>query len=185
MDGMNLGFNDMFGYGAEPVMSYGLADFGASYAAGPAAMSYAASPLTMSYAGLATGPATYNMHDISAPLINYQPTQVSYAMPEPIQMTAPVMQYAPVAPAPAQAVMHYSAPQIIGSQVHYENRPVVTGYASEILKPALGAYIAPLDEPIVSKEKILAPVRTHSQITEQVTVQHPTKVNVEKVKGTI
>ena len=71
---------------------------------------------------------------------------------------------------------------VITITVHYEHRPVVTGYSSEILKPALGGYVAPLDEPIVSREKVLAPVRTHSQITEQVTVQHPTKVNVEKVQ---
>ena len=70
---------------------------------------------------------------------------------------------------------------LITITVHYEHRPVVTGYSSEILKPALGGYVAPLDEPIVSREKVLAPVRTHSQITEQVTVQHPTKINVEKV----
>jgi len=109
------------------------------------------------------------------------PAALSYAMPQAVEVAAPVMQYAHVAPAPVQAVMHYAAPQIVDTQVHYEHRPVVTGYTSEVLKPALGAYVAPLDEPYVTREKIQAPVRTHSQITEQVTVQHPTKVNVEKV----
>ena len=109
--GLNLGFNGMIaGYGAAPAMSYGLADFGASFAAGPAPVTYAASPLAMSYGLSAAAPAAYNMHEISAPLMNYQPTQMSYAMPEP------VMQYSAVAPAPA---MHYSAPQIVGSHMQY------------------------------------------------------------------
>lgn len=38
----------------------------------------------------------------------------------------------------------------------------------------------PMNE-LVTKEKVLAPVRTVSEMTQQITVQHPTKVNVEKV----
>jgi len=66
MDGaLNLGLNGMIaGYGAAPAMSYGLADFGASYTAGPAPVSYAASPLAMSYGLSAAAPAGYNMHEI-------------------------------------------------------------------------------------------------------------------------
>jgi len=45
--------------------------------------------------------------------MNYQPTQMSYAMPETFK------QYAAVAPAPVQAAMHYSAPQIVGSHMQY------------------------------------------------------------------
>jgi hypothetical protein len=34
---------------------------------------------------------------------------------------------------------------------------------------------------LVTKEKVLAPVRAISEVTPQVTVQHPTKVNIDKV----
>jgi hypothetical protein len=36
-------------------------------------------------------------------------------------------------------------------------------------------------EAIVQKSQVLAPARSVSEITPQVTVQHPTKVNIEKV----
>ena len=122
------------------------------------------------------------------------------------------------------AGLHYAAPVAIQKQIHYAATPVVTGYSTQILKPAIGAapliaapavaapvevvaksevvaapiaYAAPVavsiptapvpagDAPawseLVQTEKIQAPVRTISKVTPEVTVQLPTKVNVEKV----
>merc|ERR1711946_95156 len=49
------------------------------------------------------------------------------------------------------------------------------------LAAAVPAGDAPHFDELFTQEKVLAPVRTSSQITQQVTVRHPTKVNVEKV----
>ena len=190
-------------YGA--VGSLGALDMGLGYGLGlgASALGYGAIGAIAGPAPLAAAPMM-NYHVAAAP------AAVAYAMPEPVQVAAPVMHAVEVAapvmqyaapvmhavevaapvmqyavqqvvhqPAPV-ATVHQAPPQIVDTQVHYENRAVVTGYTSDILKPALGGPIG-LGEPIVSKEKVLAPVRTHSQYTEQVTVQLPTKVNVEKV----
>merc|ERR1711911_172049 len=47
------------------------------------------------------------------------------------------------------------------------------------LAAAVPAGDAPHFDELFTQEKVLAPVRTSSQITQQVTVRHPTKVNVE------
>ena len=160
------------------------------------------------HAPVIAAPAPVMSYAVAEPIhVAAAPAPITYALPEPVQVAphvSPVLQYAAVQPAPVMhavevaapvmqyaiqqvvhqpapvATVHQAPPQIVDTQVHYEHRPVVTGYTSDILKPALGGPIG-LGEPIVSKEKILAPVRTHSAYTEQVTVQLPTKVNVEKV----
>ncbi|CAL8133822.1 unnamed protein product [Orchesella dallaii] len=112
--------------------------------------------------------------------------------------------------------------------IHYENRPVVTGYQTSVIKPAIAAApvisvpqsvvlqqqpiaqvaqsndaivvearsavpVAPAVQvatvraaqagdfgPLVTKEKVLAPVRAHTQITPQVTQIQP-EVTVRRV----
>ena len=49
------------------------------------------------------------------------------------------------------------------------------------LKAPVPAGDAPPMDQLVTKQKVLAPVRAVSDVVPQVTVQHPTKVNVEKV----
>merc|ERR1712071_154087 len=49
------------------------------------------------------------------------------------------------------------------------------------LKAAVPAGDAPPMSELVQTEKVLAPVRAHSKITPEVTVQLPIKVNVERV----
>ena len=181
-----------------PVMSYAVAE-PVHVAAAPAPITYdfpapISAPLP---APIVSAPAPVMSYAVAEPVHVAAPAPITYALPEPVQVAphvSPVLQYAAVQPAPVMqyaiqqvvhqpapvATVHQAPPQIVDTQVHYEHRPVVTGYTSDILKPALGGAIG-LGEPIVSKEKILAPVRTHSAYTEQVTVQHPTKVNVEKV----
>jgi hypothetical protein len=116
------------------------------------------------------------------------PVQVEYDFPTPISApaSAPV---AYAAPAPVHVV-----PQAFETRVHYAETPVVVGHTSTIMKPNLGAgaHVTNFDfmglaqtktvgqESFVQKSKVLAPARTVSEITPQVTVQHPTKVNVEK-----
>ncbi|XP_046447436.1 calphotin-like isoform X2 [Daphnia pulex] len=116
------------------------------------------------------------------------PAPITYAAPAPVAYAAP----APVAyaaPAPVHVV-----PQAFETRVHYAETPVVVGHTSTIMKPNLGAgaHVTNFDfmglaqtktvgqESFVQKSKVLAPARTVSEITPQVTVQHPTKVNVEK-----
>ena len=49
------------------------------------------------------------------------------------------------------------------------------------LKASVPAGDAPPMNVLVTKQKVLAPVRAISEVTPQVTVQHPTKVNIDKV----
>merc|ERR1719494_1226414 len=100
------------------------------------------------------------------------------AAPAPINLAAPAaITY------PARAAFAYSMP--VQTAVHYKSTPVVVGHSTQILKPSLAAPVPAGDAPhfdeLFTQEKVLAPVRTSSQITQQVTVRHPTKVNVEKV----
>ncbi len=64
-----------------------------------------------------------------------------------------------------------------GSQIGYGvSAPTVLN-----LKASVPAGDAPPMDVLVTKEKVLAPVRAISEVTPQVTVQHPTKVNIDKV----
>jgi hypothetical protein len=49
------------------------------------------------------------------------------------------------------------------------------------LKASVPTGDAPSMDVLVTKQKVLAPVRAISEVTPQVTVQHPTKVNIDKV----
>ncbi|XP_045025360.1 calphotin-like isoform X1 [Daphnia magna] len=136
-------------------------------------------------------------YDFSAPVAVAAPAPVAYSVPAPVQVAAP----APVAyavPAPVQvaapAPVHV-VPHAFETRVHYAETPVVVGQTAHIMKPNLGAgaHVTNFDfmglaqtkgvaqESYVQKSKVLAPARSVSEITPQVTVQHPTKVNVQKV----
>ncbi|KZR97872.1 Uncharacterized protein APZ42_007021 [Daphnia magna] len=129
--------------------------------------------------------------------VAYGVAPVPYVAPAPIQVEVqPQFQYdfsAPVAvaaPAPVHVVPH-----AFETRVHYAETPVVVGQTAHIMKPNLGAgaHVTNFDfmglaqtkgaaqESYVQKSKVLAPARSVSEITPQVTVQHPTKVNVQKV----
>ena len=146
-----------------------------------------------------------------APVAYAAPSPVAYAAPAPLQVAVqPQLQYDfPVqvsAPAPvayaAPAPVAYAVPAPVHvvphayeTRVHYAETPVVVGHTSHIMKPNLGAgaHVTNFDfmglaqtktaapEAIVQKSQVLAPARSVSEITPQVTVQHPTKVNIEKV----
>ncbi|XP_045025364.1 skin secretory protein xP2 isoform X2 [Daphnia magna] len=116
-----------------------------------------------------------------APVAVAAPAPVAYAVPAPVQVAAP---------APVHVVPH-----AFETRVHYAETPVVVGQTAHIIKPNLGAgaHVTNFDfmglaqtkgvaqESYVQKSKVLAPARSVSEITPQVTVQHPTKVNVQKV----
>jgi hypothetical protein len=71
----------------------------------------------------------------------------------------------------APAPLTFAAPQI-----GYGIAPTVLN-----VKASVPAGDAPPMDDLVTKEKVLAPVRAISEVTPQVTVQHPTKVNIDKV----
>ena len=119
---------------------------------------------------------------VAAPMMTEMVAQAPavMAIPEPIQYTV-------AAPQPVVQMVHQPAPvmvkaPVVEQRVHYENRPVVAGYNTEIMKPNLGmGLITPGMDNLVTKSRVLAPARTHTELTEQITVQHPTRVNVEKI----
>ena len=75
----------------------------------------------------------------------------------------------PLAFAPAPLAFAAPAPLVVAP-------PAVL----DLKAPAPSGDAPPMSE-LVQKQKVLAPVRTTSEVIPQVTVQHPTKVNVEKV----
>ena len=128
-----------------------------------------------------TVPLAYAAHPfIGAPL----------AYPAPIA-AAPVSYSAPVAAAPVAYTAHVAAPVAYAAPaVAYSTytTPLAHTLPVDVPAPAVVDIKAPVpagDAPsmdvLVTKEKVLAPVRATQTITPQVTVQHPTKVNVEKV----
>jgi len=81
--------------------------------------------------------------------------------------------YAPAAPAPAVATHTYSASAVAPAPVHTYTAPLAPA-------PVVVRAAAPPFEHLVTKEKVLAPVRTHTQITPQLTQVQP-EVHVRKV----
>merc|ERR1712063_145586 len=131
---------------------------------------------------------------VSVACVAAAPTLLSYGLHAPLTYAAhEVVHHVP-------QTVSYVAP--VQTRVHYETKPVVVGHSTQILKPALGAAAtlavvhtpavvnlkaaipagdAPPPSELVQTEKVLAPVRASSKITPELTVQLPTKVNVEKV----
>lgn len=92
----------------------------------------------------------------------------------------------PLLVAAAVSAPQYILPAIIQTSVDYAEVPVVVGQNSQILKPALGVNhpsafgtLDSLDLQLVRQQKVLAPLRTESNVIPQVTVQYPTRVNVQ------
>jgi hypothetical protein len=127
-----------------------------------------------------------------APVIRVAaPVKVEYIILPRISAPATAPVVAVAAPGPIHVVPQ---PQAFETRVPYAETPVVVGHTSTIMKPNLGAgaHVTNFDfmglaqtktvgqESFVQKSKVLAHARTVSEITPQVTVQHPTKVNVEK-----
>ncbi|XP_059478351.1 calphotin-like [Neocloeon triangulifer] len=136
------------------------------YAAGAPLIKTIAAPAVATYAA---APA---IQYAAAPAIQYAAAPVVKTVAAPVAYAAPVA--APVA---------YAAPiQVpVTKTVHYENRPVVTGYSSQILKPALPATGLITPSEIVTKQRVLAPARSIQTLTPQVTRVEP-EVVVSKVE---
>merc|ERR1711980_31183 len=149
-------------------------------------------------------PLTYAAHEVHVPhTVSYvQPvqTRVHYeSRPVVVGHSTEILKPALGAPgavvksAPAVEVVK-SAPavEVVEAAPVVHPTPLVTPYVHSIaapvhvpavvdLKAAVPAGDAPPPSELVQTEKVLAPVRAVSKITPELTVQLPTKVNVEKV----
>merc|ERR1711872_474334 len=105
--------------------------------------------------------------------------------------SAPVVEVVKSAPA-VEVVKSAPAVEVVEAAPVVHPTPLVTPYVHSIaapvhvpavvdLKAAVPAGDAPPPSELVQTEKVLAPVRAVSKITPELTVQLPTKVNVEKV----
>ncbi|KAI9565959.1 hypothetical protein GHT06_009757 [Daphnia sinensis] len=135
-----------------------------------------AAPARITYAQPSRAKEAQVEYDFPAPIS--APAPISYAIRQPVQIASPV----PV-------------PHAFETRVHYAETPVVVGQTAHIMKPNLGAgaHVTNFDfmglaqtktagqESYVQQSKVLTPARSVSEITPQVAVQHPTKVNVQKV----
>merc|ERR1711976_830970 len=127
-------------------------------------------------------PLTYAAHEFHVPhTVSYvQPvqTRVHYE-PRPVvvghstEILKPAVEVVEAAP-----VVHPTP--LVTPYVHSIAAPVHVPAVVD-LKAAVPAGDAPPPSELVQTEKVLAPVRAVSKITPELTVQLPTKVNVEKV----
>ncbi|XP_057370483.1 calphotin-like [Daphnia carinata] len=139
-----------------------------------------ATPARISYAPPSRVEEPQIEYNFPAPIS--APSPISYAIRQPGQIATPV---------PVQPVV----PHTFETRVHYAETPVVVGQTAHIMKPNLGAgaHVTNFDfmglaqtktagqESYAQTSKVLAPARSVSEITPQVAVQHPTKINVQKV----
>merc|ERR1711946_4137 len=160
----------------------------------------AAAPTLLSY-GL-HAPLTYAAHEV----VHHVPQTVSYVAPvqtrvhyetKPVVVGHSTQILKPALGAAATLAVATPTVEVVKSvPVEHEiavHAPVVAAHAfvpatTLVHTPAvvnLKAAIPPGDAPppseLVQTEKVLAPVRASSKITPELTVQLPTKVNVEKV----
>merc|ERR1712122_273068 len=149
-------------------------------------------------------PLTYAAHEVHIPhTVSYvQPvqTRVHYeSRPVVVGHSTEILK--PALGAPGAVVFNAPAVEVVKSAPAVEvveaapvvhPTPLVTPYVHSIaapvhvpavvdLKAAVPAGDAPPPSELVQTEKVLAPVRAVSKITPELTVQLPTKVNVEKV----
>lgn len=153
-----------------------------AYAAPFHPVAYAAPVHHYAYAA----PAVHtNIHYANHPVVVGHSTQILKPA-----LTAPVA----IAPAPVTVVKTEKAAEekVEEKTVHlaYAAHPAPLTFVSPFtyaapavldVKAPVPAGEAPSLDQLVQKHKVLAPVRASSDVTPQVTVQHPTKVNVEKV----
>ncbi|KAK4019000.1 hypothetical protein OUZ56_001036 [Daphnia magna] len=145
-----------------------------------------ASPARITYAQPSRDKEPQVEYDFPTPIS--APAPFSYAIRQPVQTASPVS----VQPV---GTLHRLVPHAFETRVHYAETPIVVGQTAHIMKPNLGAgaHVTNFDfmglaqtkgaaqESHAQKSKVLTPVRSVSEITPQVAVQHPTKVNVQKV----
>merc|ERR1712122_39202 len=140
-------------------------------------------------------PLTYAAHEVHVPhTVSYvQPvqTRVHYeSRPVVVGHSTEILK--PALGAPGAVVFNAPAVEVVKSAPVVHPTPLVTPYVHSIaapvhvpavvdLKAAVPAGDAPPPSELVQTEKVLAPVRAVSKITPELTVQLPTKVNVEKV----
>merc|ERR1712116_62816 len=140
-------------------------------------------------------PLTYAAHEFHVPhTVSYvQPvqTRVHYeSRPVVVGHSTEILK--PALGAPGAVVFNAPAVEVVEAAPVVHPTPLVTPYLHSIaapvhvpavvdLKAAVPAGDAPPPSELVQTEKVLAPVRAVSKITPELTVQLPTKVNVEKV----
>merc|ERR1711872_346708 len=140
-------------------------------------------------------PLTYAAHEFHVPhTVSYvQPvqTRVHYeSRPVVVGHSTEILK--PALGAPGAVVLNAPAVEVVEAAPVVHPTPLVTPYVHSIaapvhvpavvdLKAAVPAGDAPPPSELVQTEKVLAPVRAVSKITPELTVQLPTKVNVEKV----
>merc|ERR1712116_12834 len=140
-------------------------------------------------------PLTYAAHEFHVPhTVSYvQPvqTRVHYeSRPVVVGHSTEILK--PALGAPGAVVFNAPAVEVVKAAPVVHPTPLVTPYLHSIaapvhvpavvdLKAAVPAGDAPPPSELVQTEKVLAPVRAVSKITPELTVQLPTKVNVEKV----
>merc|ERR1712035_304520 len=136
-------------------------------------------------------PLTYAAHEFHVPhTVSYvQPvqTRVHYeSRPVVVGHSTEILKPA------VEVVKSAPAVEVVEAAPVVHPTPLVTPYVHSIaapvhvpavvdLKAAVPAGDAPPPSELVQTEKVLAPVRAVSKITPELTVQLPTKVNVEKV----
>merc|ERR1712198_532503 len=129
-------------------------------------------PHTVSY----VQPVQTRVHYESRPVVVGHSTEIlkpALGAPGAVVFNAPAVEVVKSAPA-VEVVKSAPAVEVVeAAPVHV---PAVVD-----LKAAVPAGDAPPPSELVQTEKVLAPVRAVSKITPELTVQLPTKVNVEKV----
>ena len=106
-----------------------------------------------SYDGINKIPITLNDYDFPAPVSAPQPAPVAVATPAPVKIMKPNLR---------------------AGRAHVTNFDYMG--LGQTKKGKNAAHLS-----IVQKSKVLAPARNVSEITPQVTVQHPTKVSIKTV----
>merc|ERR1712122_8487 len=138
-------------------------------------------PHTVSY----VQPVQTRVHYESRPVVVGHSTEIlkpALGAPGAVVFNAPAVEVVKSAPAvevvEAAPVVHPTP--LVTPYVHSIAAPVHVPAVVD-LKAAVPAGDAPPPSELVQTEKVLAPVRAVSKITPELTVQLPTKVNVEKV----
>merc|ERR1712122_8294 len=147
-------------------------------------------PHTVSY----VQPVQTRVHYESRPVVVGHSTEIlkpALGAPGAVVFNAPAVEVVKSAPA-VEVVKSAPAVEVVEAAPVVHPTPLVTPYVHSIaapvlvpavvdLKAAVPAGDAPPPSELVQTEKVLAPVRAVSKITPELTVQLPTKVNVEKV----
>merc|ERR1712035_224943 len=148
-------------------------------------LTYAAHEFHVVHAAPLIQPVQARVHYESRPVVVGHSTEIlkpALGAPGAVVFNAPAVEVVKSAPAvevvEAAPVVHPTP--LVTPYVHSIAAPVPVPAVVD-LKAAVPAGDAPPPSELVQTEKVLAPVRAVSKITPELTVQLPTKVNVEKV----